>query len=84
MRELEPGEVVVAHGGRLQSFHLSQVPEPSRCIFEHVYFARPDSTVFGDAVRGMAQDGTRLPCSPHRRAKGGAVERASRAVTLPR
>src|SRR5687767_5182602 len=50
VRELEPGEVVVAHRGRLQSFHLSQVPEPTRCIFEHVYFARPDSTVFGDAV----------------------------------
>jgi amidophosphoribosyltransferase len=50
VRELAPGEVVVAHGGRIESFHLPQVPEPSRCIFEHVYFARPDSTVFGDAV----------------------------------
>jgi len=50
VRELAPGEVAVAHGGRVESFHLPQVPEPSRCIFEHVYFARPDSTVFGDAV----------------------------------
>jgi amidophosphoribosyltransferase len=50
VRELEPGEVVVAHGGRVQSYHLPQVPEPTRCIFEHVYFARPDSVVFGDAV----------------------------------
>jgi len=50
VRELEPGEVVVAHGGCVTSFHLPQVPEPSRCIFEHVYFARPDSDVFGDAV----------------------------------
>jgi amidophosphoribosyltransferase len=50
VRELEPGEVVVAREGRIQSYRLPQVPEPSRCIFEHVYFARPDSTVFGDAV----------------------------------
>ena len=50
VRELEPGEVVVAHEGRFESYRLPQVPEPTRCIFEHVYFARPDSTVFGDAV----------------------------------
>ena len=50
VRELEPGEVVAARAGRVESYHLAQVPEPSRCIFEHVYFARPDSTVFGDAV----------------------------------
>ncbi|HEX9669906.1 MAG TPA: amidophosphoribosyltransferase [Thermoanaerobaculia bacterium] len=50
VRELEPGEVVVARGGEVASFHLPQAVEPSRCIFEHVYFARPDSTVFGDSV----------------------------------
>ena len=50
VRELEPGEVVVARGGAISSFHLDRVPEPSRCIFEHVYFARPDSKVFGDSV----------------------------------
>ncbi len=50
VRELAPGEVAIAHGGHVDSHHLPQVPEPSRCIFEHVYFARPDSVVFGDAV----------------------------------
>ena len=50
VRELEPGEVVVARGGQLETHRLQQVPEPTRCIFEHVYFARPDSVVFGDAV----------------------------------
>ncbi|HKH50184.1 MAG TPA: amidophosphoribosyltransferase, partial [Thermoanaerobaculia bacterium] len=29
---------------------LEQRPEPTRCIFEHVYFARPDSKVFGVSV----------------------------------
>lgn len=49
-REVELGEVVVARGGRVDSFRLPRTPEPSRCIFEHVYFARPDSRLFGDSV----------------------------------
>jgi amidophosphoribosyltransferase len=50
VRELEPGEVVVARDGRVESYRLSQRAEPTRCIFEHVYFARPDSRLFGDSV----------------------------------
>lgn len=50
VRELKPGEVALARGQEVESFRLPQVPEPSRCIFEHVYFARPDSVLFGDAV----------------------------------
>src|SRR5215218_7730423 len=49
VRELEPGEVLVSRNGKLESFHLPKAP-PARCVFEHVYFARPDSKVFGDAV----------------------------------
>ncbi|HET9227631.1 MAG TPA: amidophosphoribosyltransferase [Thermoanaerobaculia bacterium] len=49
VRELEPGEVMVSRNGKLESFHLPKA-SPARCIFEHVYFARPDSKVFGDAV----------------------------------
>lgn len=50
VRELEPGEVVVASGRGLESFRLPRATHPTRCVFEHVYFARPDSEVFGDAV----------------------------------
>ncbi len=50
VRELGCGEVVAARGGKVESFRLERAPEPSRCIFEHVYFARPDSKVFGDSV----------------------------------
>jgi amidophosphoribosyltransferase len=49
-RELEPGEVVVASEGACRSFRLPRTAPPKRCAFEHVYFARPDSVVFGDAV----------------------------------
>jgi amidophosphoribosyltransferase len=50
VRELAPGEVVVARNGTIESYQLAQPAEPSRCIFEQVYFARPDSRIFGDSV----------------------------------
>ncbi|MGB7490607.1 MAG: amidophosphoribosyltransferase [Thermoanaerobaculia bacterium] len=50
VRELELGEVVVARGGRVESYRVPQAQAPSRCVFEQVYFARPDSQVFGDPV----------------------------------
>jgi len=50
VRELEPGEVVIARGGGLESFSVAQTREPARCLFELVYFARPDSDAFGDSV----------------------------------
>ncbi len=50
LRELEPGEVVVAREGELNSFRVPRNAPPRRCAFEHVYFARPDSVVFGDSV----------------------------------
>jgi amidophosphoribosyltransferase len=61
VRELLPGEVVVARGGGLESFRVPQSAVPSACIFEHVYFARPDSTIFGDSVsRSRIAFGARL------------------------
>jgi amidophosphoribosyltransferase len=50
LRDVEPGELVVVDEGGLRSFHPFP-PEPvAQCVFEHVYFARPDSLVFGRNV----------------------------------
>ncbi|HWV39027.1 MAG TPA: amidophosphoribosyltransferase [Vulgatibacter sp.] len=50
VREVEPGEMVVIDAdGVHSSFPFPKAP-PARCIFEHVYFARPDSLVFGTSV----------------------------------
>ncbi len=49
-REIHPGEIVAVdqHGMRsIQGFVSAPV---HRCVFEHVYFARPDSKVFGGSV----------------------------------
>jgi amidophosphoribosyltransferase len=51
VRDVEPGEIVVAsaHGLRsIKPFGVS--PQTQQCIFEHVYFSRPDSYVFGESV----------------------------------
>lgn len=48
--ELEPGEVVRVCGKEVERYRLPQLATPTRCAFEHVYFARPDSEIFGDAV----------------------------------
>jgi amidophosphoribosyltransferase len=50
-REVKPGElIVVGPEGVHSRFYASQQPQSS-CIFEHVYFSRPDSMVFGRAVQ---------------------------------
>jgi amidophosphoribosyltransferase len=49
-REVQPGEIVVLDANGLHS-HKPFPPAPPRfCIFEYVYFARPDSLVFGQSV----------------------------------
>jgi amidophosphoribosyltransferase len=50
LRDVEPGEVLVVDASGMRSFHPFP-PEPTaHCVFEHVYFARPDSVVFGRTV----------------------------------
>ena len=49
-RELRPGEVLVADSEGERSFFLEPRLPPRRCIFELIYFARPDSEVFGQSV----------------------------------
>jgi len=57
IREIEPGEVVTMdqHGLHSQMFCEPEAVKRSHCIFEHVYFARPDSRVFGDTCHMVRQ-----------------------------
>ncbi|MBM9514218.1 amidophosphoribosyltransferase [Desulfogranum marinum] len=47
IREIEPGEVLIINKEGIDSLFPWEQCQPSFCIFEHVYFARPDSDVFG-------------------------------------
>jgi amidophosphoribosyltransferase len=50
VRDVEPGEILVVEGDSLESHFLLPKEKPAHCIFEHVYFSRPDSVVFGRNV----------------------------------
>ncbi len=50
LRDVAPGEILKIENGQLESFFLPSAPHPAHCIFEHVYFSRPDSTVFERSV----------------------------------
>ena len=52
LREIEPGEIywIDKEGEHSEKWTTSPLPQPARCSFEHVYFARPDSNVFGKNV----------------------------------
>jgi amidophosphoribosyltransferase len=51
VREVEPGEIVMIRGDELKSVKALHAPRLAKCIFEHVYFSRPDSLVFGRSVQ---------------------------------
>ena len=50
VREVEPGEVIHLAGDGLRSYTPLKKAEQHQCIFEYIYFARPDSEVFGRTV----------------------------------
>ncbi|NJM50377.1 MAG: amidophosphoribosyltransferase [Sphingomonadales bacterium] len=50
IRSVEPGELIVVHGGQMTSHKPFIGLHPRPCIFEHVYFSRPDSIVDGNSV----------------------------------
>ncbi|MGC2773904.1 MAG: amidophosphoribosyltransferase, partial [Candidatus Sulfotelmatobacter sp.] len=55
-RDVKPGElIVVGPEGVTSRFYSTNAPQSS-CIFEHVYFSRPDSIVFGRAVQTSREE----------------------------
>ncbi len=50
LRDVEPGEVVFIDENGLRSRHLAAPGRTAFCIFEYIYFARPDSNIFGQNV----------------------------------
>lgn len=56
IRDVEPGELLIFEEDRApQSIKVFE-PTPKHCIFEYVYFARPDSSVYGQSVYQMRKN----------------------------
>jgi amidophosphoribosyltransferase len=50
VREVAAGEMVVIDAGGMHSYSITTDPRPGLCLFEFVYFARPDSHMYGRGI----------------------------------
>ena len=50
IREVEPGEVIIFGNGKKETFYLDKKVTKHFCIFEHIYFSRPDSVIDNQLV----------------------------------
>ena len=62
IRDVEPGEVIVIEKGEMNSYRIPGCEncKISHCIFEFVYFSRPDSRIFGNSVYEVRKEFGRI------------------------
>ena len=65
VRDVEPGEMLRVSKSGVESIHFAPEKQHQYCIFEHVYFARPDSIVFGRPVNPTRERLGRLLAREH-------------------
>jgi amidophosphoribosyltransferase len=60
LREVEPGELVAIDAGGVRTVQATPAGRPAMCLFEFIYFGRPDSTIYGRSLhrvrRQMGQE----------------------------
>jgi len=61
MRDVKPGEVIkISDDGEISSFFFGEPKRPQHCLFEYIYFSRPDSFENGFRVRAAREEAGRL------------------------
>jgi amidophosphoribosyltransferase len=65
IREVEPGEMVRISRSGIESIRFAPEKPLQQCIFEHVYFSRPDSIIFGRSVNESREELGRLLAQEH-------------------
>ncbi len=65
VRDVEPGEVLVISAEGMKSLKPFAPAKLAHCVFEHVYFARPDSYVFGTSVNEVRTNLGRILAREH-------------------
>jgi amidophosphoribosyltransferase len=65
VREVAPGEMVRISKSGIESIHFAPEKPHQQCIFEHVYFSRPDSIIFGRSVNESREKLGRLLAREH-------------------
>ena len=65
VRDVVPGEICVVENGELYSLRMEQKSQTSVCVFEYIYFARPDSVIDGASVELARQEAGRYLSEEH-------------------
>ncbi len=65
VRDVQPGEIIVINGNGLRSYHPLKKREHAFCIFEFIYFSRPDSLIYGINVDKVRRRLGRLLAEEH-------------------
>ncbi len=65
LREIKPGEMLIINNEGLHSSFPFARMERKACIFEHIYFARPDSIIFGSTVNTVRKNFGRALAREH-------------------
>ena len=73
VREVKPGEIIVANDEGFYSQPFTEPQEPKHCIFEYIYFSRPDSQIFGKNVDKMRRAFGRKLSKENQEEKGDIV-----------
>ncbi len=60
IRDVKPGEVIVAEKGRIDSYHCGILAKSSLCMFELIYFTRQDSIIDGVSVGHFREQAGRM------------------------
>lgn len=81
IREIEPGEIWWVDQDGEHSIRLDTKRPAAHCIFEHVYFARPDSVVFGQSVYEVRKNLGRILAEQDR--KDGILENIDLVIPVP-
>jgi amidophosphoribosyltransferase len=65
VREVSPGEMVVIDAGGPKSYYPFGAVTPGLCVFEFVYFARPDTHMYGRSIQGARHEMGRVLAAEH-------------------
>ena len=65
IRDIEPGEVVIVENGEIRSIDSGLKRPMKKCVFEYIYFARPDSVIDGISVAEARREAGRILARKH-------------------
>ena len=65
IRDVKPGEIVIVENGEIRSLDSGLVRPMKKCVFEYIYFARPDSVIDGISVAEARREAGRILARKH-------------------